>query len=345
MFKRRSESSSQSEQAEQPFVSRRGQKPPQPKKTRVSRPESNINSKEGASLLNRSFTSSAKGSWRNASINNLEQQKKQEVDRQIKEKNKIINRRKNLKVTLKITAVIVLFFIGYLLLCLTSKRVELKLEGVPNANTEYTSSIKSAVDKSVGGGIIGYVKPAFNRYDSIRKDLVVGRDDVDRIDMKFNLFKLRTEVKLKVNVPIIKWISPEGRATYVNQKGQVYEPPKELVDTYKPLEIGGTGLGATSNSKIPVSADKLAWIVSLVPELRNGGLAPSKVNVISDSIKSVEVLLEGKSVRLIFSTEEDAAGSGISAVKSVKFLESSREGGVKGLSYIDVRSPERVLYK
>lgn len=325
------------------FVSKRGQQKPAYKQSYKS---NKVSTEKGeASLLNRSLSPSVKSSWRNSSINNLEQQKRKEVDKQIKEKNKIIKRRKNFKATLKIGAVVVAFFVIYLILCLTSKRAELSLDGVPNTKTDYSTSIKKAVDKEVAGGIVGYVKPSFNRYEDIKEGLISGRDDVDTVDLKFNLFKLRTEVKLKVNVPIIKWISPGGKTTYVNQKGQVYNPPKELVDTYKPLEIGGTGLGSEANAKIPVSSDKLAWIVKLVPELRGGGVEPSKVNVMAESIKGVEVLLEGKETRLIFSTEEDAIGSGMAAVKSVKYLERSREGGLVGLSYIDVRSPERVLYK
>lgn len=347
MFKKsRSSRNSDSlkQEFEPSFVSKRGQHNKSVSNTRSSKKP--INSKhEEVSLLNRSFNSEVKASWRNTSINNLEQQKKQEVDKQIKEKNKIKKRRKNFRITLKAAVILFGLLSLYLLVCGASKRVKLDVEGVPGARTDYNLAIEKAVEERVGGGIVGYVKPAFYRYDDIRKGLITGRDDVDRIELKFNLLKLRTEAKLKVNVPIIKWVSPDGKTTYVSQKGLIYQPPQELVDAYKPLEIGGTGLGSEESAKIPVSADKLAWIVRLVPELRGGGVVPSKVNVLAESIKGVEVLLEGKGTRLIFSTDEDAVGSGVAAAKSVKFLERSREGGLEGLSYIDVRSPERVLYK
>jgi hypothetical protein len=323
----------------EPFVSKRGQNINNKNKKPV-RSSSEVNS-----LVNKAATSNSKLSWRpNQSINNLEQQKKQEVDKEIKEKTKLIKRRRNLKVTLRLVVFFLVLILIYFSLCFSSKRVNFSVDGLENG-ASYSESLGSAVNSAVGGGVIGNVQPAFYRYEKIEKTLTSSREDVDSIDLKFNLLKLRTDAKVHVNIPIIKWVSSDGKTSHVDQKGEIYSPPDELVKLFSPLEIGGTGLGAVSGSRIPVSPDKLAWIVKLVPQLRQGGVEPSKVNVVAESLKGVEVLLVGKDTRLLFSTDEDPVRSGVAAAKSVKYLEQSRAGGLAGLSYIDVRTPERVLYK
>lgn len=323
----------------EPFVSKRGQSTSSRSKKPV-RSASEVNN-----LVNKAATNNSKLSWRpNQSINNLEQEKRLEVDKEIKEKSKLIKRRRNLRVTLRLAAFLLALVAIYFLLCLFSKRTNFSIDGLENG-TSYSESLGSAVDGAVGGGLIGNVKPAFYRYNKIEKTLTSAREDVDSVDLHFNLLKLQTDAKVHINVPIIKWVSSDGKTSYVDQKGEIYNPPDELVKLFSPLEIGGTGLGAVSGSRIPVSPDKLAWIVKLVPQLRKGGVEPSKVNVVSESLKGVEVLLVGKDTRLLFSTDEDPVRSGVAAAKSVKYLEQSRAGGLAGLTYIDVRTPERVLYK
>ncbi len=325
--------------SEEVFVSKRAPRTPSSNKKPVRNP-SELNS-----LVNKTVSDGGKFSWRaNQSINNLEQQKKQEVDREIKEKTKLIKHRRNMKVTLRLAIFLLAVGSIYFSLCYFSKRSNLSIEGIDN-NSTYAGSLQKDTSKAVGGGVVGNFKPSFNRYKDIETALKRSRADVDSAQLKFNLFRLRTDVTVQINKPIIKWVSAEGKVSYVDQKGRIYNPPEELVKFYNPLEIGGAGLGSEAGSRIPVSPERLAWIAKLVPKLREGGVEAAKVNVVVDSLKGVEVLLAGKETRLLFSTDEDPARSGISATKSIKYLEQSREGGLTGIAYIDVRTPDRVLYK
>jgi len=319
------------------FVSKRVQTGTKKKSVRSSTEVSN--------LVNKTVAAGGKLSWRpNQSINNLEQQKKQEVDKEIKEKTKLIRRRRNLRVTLRLAVFFFSMLVLYFSLCYFSKRANLSVEGL-DGNSAYVKDLEKDVSKATSGGLLGSVKPSFSRYKDIETNLRKNREDVSSVELKFSLFKLRTDVKVHVNKPIIKWISAEGKTSYVDQKGRVYEPPEDLVKLFNPLEIGGAGLGTESGSKIPVSPEKLAWIVKLVPKLREGGVEATKVNIVADSLKGVEVLLAGQETRLLFSTDEEPIRSGVAAAKAVKYLQQSRAGGLVGLAYIDVRVPERVLYK
>lgn len=311
----------------------------------------NVSSKSANSSRNSRYESRVKtssvesgASWRpNQSINNLEQEKKREVEKEIKEKNKLRRRRRNARVTLKL-AIFGLVFVGiYIALCMVSKRVEYG-DSLQSVNV-YSESMEKEAQKAVSGGIIGNIKPSFSRYDEIRTSIIKDNPEVDSVAVKFNFWKMRTDVKLKIETPIISWKISEDKTAYVNEKGEVFEPPLSLVELFKPLEIAGTGLGATSNQAIPVNNDKLGWIVAVVPEIRNGGVEASKVNVAGETLKNVEVELAAGNIRLIFSTEEDPVRSGVAAAKSVKYLERSRQGGLEGISYIDVSNPDRVVYK
>ncbi len=283
------------------------------------------------------------GGWRpNLSINNLEQEKKREVEREIKEKNKLRRRRKNTRTILKLALFGLLFLAVYFGLCWGSKRMI--YSDSLGGESAYSSQMREVAQNAVRGGFLGNVKPSFGRYQKIEKGIMGQHPEVDGVAVKFNFWKMATEVKLKIEVPIISWQISAGRTAYVNEKGEVFEPPASLVALFKPLEIAGTGLGATTDDSLPVNSDKLRWIVAVVPEIRNAGIEASKVNVAGESLKSVEVELSS-GVRLIFSTEEDPVRSGVAAAKSVKYLERTRQGGLGGLSYIDVSNPDRVVYK
>ncbi len=283
-------------------------------------------------------------SWRpNLSINNLEQEKKREVEKVIKEKNRLRKRRRNVRVTVKLVSFGLAFVVAYLGLCVVSKRVA--YSDSLGTDNPYSKQMQEVAQGAVGGGIIGNVKPSFSRYEDIQNAIIKKNPEIDSVAVKYNFWKMRTEVKLKVETPIISWKINEGKTAYVNEKGEVFEPPVSLVELFKPLEIAGTGLGATSNQTIPVNNDKLRWIVAVVPQVRNGGVEASKVNVAGETLKNVEVELATGGIRLIFSTEEDPVRSGVAAAKSVKYLEKARQGGLVGISYIDVSNPDRVVYK
>jgi predicted nucleic acid-binding Zn ribbon protein len=208
------------------------------------------------------------------SINNLEQEKKREVEREIKEKNKLIKRRKNTRTVLKLAIFALLFVMVYFGLCVGSKRMIYSdsLESSFGAENEYSEQMRAPVQKAVNGGLVGNFKPSFSRYEKIQKSIVAAHPEVDKVDAKFNFWKMATEVKLKVEIPIISWKIAEGRAAYVNEKGEVFEPPASLVALFKPLEIAGTGLGATNGQSVPINNDKLKWIVAVVPEIQKSGI-------------------------------------------------------------------------
>lgn len=285
--------------------------------------------------------------WRpNASINNLEQEKKKEVDREIRDKIKRRRHKLRLRLTLRTVVVVAACVLVYTLIGLASKRINLNLDN--KVNDDYKSGLKSSISKDMGGtGILSYIRPPFIRYRAVERSLEKERDEIDSARLHFNLFKLRTEADLKTNIPLVKWIGSDGRPSYVDQKGRVFEPPTSFVEEFKPLEIGGTGLGAQPGSKVLASSDKLTWVVGLIPVLRSQGLSPIKVNIDAQSYKSIDVLLDGVEARLIFSIDEDFTRSGIAASRAVKYIE--KEGGgeqaLKNLTYIDIRTPERVLYR
>lgn len=284
-------------------------------------------------------------SWRpNLSINNLEQEKKREVEREIKEKNRLRRRRKNVRATIKLSIFAVVFLAIYLGLCLLSKRVSYS-DSLNNAESSYSKHMQAEAGKAVAGGLLGNIKPSFSRYQEIKLSIIERNPEVDSVEAKFNFWKLSTEIKLKIETPIISWKISGGKTAYVNEKGEVFEPPVSLVELFKPLEIAGTGLGSTSNNSVPINNEKLKWIVAVVPAIRSNGVEASKVNVAGETLKNVEVELSSGGVRLIFSTEEDPVRSGVAAAKSVKYLQQSRPGGLEGLSYIDASNPDRVVYK
>lgn len=312
------------------FVSSRTQPP---KKKRSAAPAS----VSPSSLANSSV-------WRpNASINNLEQEKKKEVDREIKEKNRRKRRRVQVKLTFRLVVIIMAAVGIFLLLGASSKRVHINLDN--GAGTAYEQELQSSLNSDVNGGVIGYLRPAFLRYRKIETKLEKQRDEVDTAKLHFNILKMRTEAEIKTNIPLVKWMGADGRPSYVNQKGRVFEPPTSFVSQFNPLEIGGSGLGAEPGSKVLASSDKLAWVVGVIPVLREQGIDPSKVNIDGQSYKSVEVLLNGVDTRLIFSIDEDVTRSGIAAARAVKFIQKGGVEALKGVSYIDVRTPERVVYK
>ncbi len=284
------------------------------------------------------------GVWRpNASINNLEQEKKKEVDKEIKEKNRRKRRRVQIKVTLRL-AVIVLVSVGiFLLLAISSRRVHLNLDN--GGGTSYEQDLKNSLNSQLDGGIFGYIRPAFLRYRGIESNLEERRDEVDSAKLHFNILRMRTEADIKTNIPLVKWVGADGTPSYVNQKGQVFEPSTSFIEQFKPLEIGGSGLGTEPGSKVLASSDKLAWVVGVIPVLREQGIDPSKVNIDAQSYKSVELLLNGVDTRIIFSIDEDTTRSGTAAAKAIKFIQKGGAEALRGVTYIDVRTPERVLYR
>lgn len=290
----------------------------------------------------RAFVNS--GIWRpNASINNLEQEKKKEVDQEIKEKNKRKKRRIRARLTLRF-ALLALGAVGvFLLLGVASRRVNVNLEH--GSGTAYQEEITKSLSSDLDGGLLGYIRPAFLRYRVIEGNLERQRDEVDAAELHFNLFRMRTEATIKTNTPLVKWLSADGSPSYVNQKGQVFEPPTSFVGLFNPLEIGGSGLGTEPGSKVLASSEKLAWVVGVIPVLREQGIEPSKVNIDAQSFKSVEVLLTGVDTRIIFSIDEDATRSGIAAARAVKYIQKGGVEALKGVGYIDVRTPERVVYR
>jgi hypothetical protein len=323
---------------EQQFVSKRVQQKPVNRSRRVSpaKLKNNVSSNPNV-IANTSV-------WRpNASINNLEQEKKKKVDLEIKEKNRKRRRRIRTRLTLKFSLVVIGFFGLFLLLGVASKRVNVALDY--GEGTAYEEDLKSSVNAEVDGGLLGYIRPAFLRYRLIESSLEKQRDEVDKVEMHFNLFRMRTEAEVKTNTPLVKWIGADGSPSYVNQKGQVFEPPTSFVTLFNPLEIGGSGLGSEPGSKVLASSEKLAWAVGVIPVLRGQGIEPSKVNIDASSFKSVELLLPGVETRIIFSIDEDVNRSGVAAARAIKFIEKSGVGGLPTVGYIDVRTPERVLYK
>lgn len=284
------------------------------------------------------------GVWRpNASINNLEQEKKKEVDLEIKEKNRKKKRRVRARITVKFSLVVLGFVVGYMLLGMASRRSNVTLDN--GEGTGYESELASIINSDVDGGFLGYIRPAFLRYRSIESRIEEQRDEVDEAKLHFNLFRMRTEVDVKTNIPLVKWIGADGSPSYVNQRGEVFEPPTSFVNLFKPLEIGGSGLGTEPGSKVLASSEKLAWAVGVIPVLREQGIEPSKVNIDAQSFKSVEVLITGVDTRIIFSIDEDVSRSGVAAARAIKFIEKGGVEALRGVGYIDVRTPERVVYR
>ncbi|HRV76373.1 MAG: hypothetical protein H6799_01875 [Candidatus Nomurabacteria bacterium] len=309
-------------------------------RTRTSQKKKLSVSKENTTLNSLANT----GVWRpNANINNLEQEKKKEVDREIKEKQKRKNRRIRARLTLKFLMVVLTVLVIYAIIGISSKRVHIILDN--GAGTAYESDLKIDLNKDLDGGLFGYVRPAFLRYRSIEGSLIDNRDEVNIIKLHFNIFRMRTEAEIKTNSPLVKWIGTDGKPTYVNQKGRVFEPPPNFVAQFKPLEIGGSGLGAESGSKVLASSDKLSWVVGVIPVLREQGIDPIKINIDAQSFKDVEVLINGFETRVIFSIDEDVTRSGIAAARTIKFIQKGGVEVMKGVGYIDVRTPERVLYR
>jgi hypothetical protein len=322
----------------EPFVSQRGQK-----SSKKREKHDVASSLESTRKLAKEATKSAVA-WRaNLSINNLEQEKRQEVDKEIREKNKLRKRRRTFRLTLKLGSLLIAVVGLYLLICSLSKRVSYS-DNLPS-NSGYSKLLEGELQKAASGGLIGYIKPGFMRKESIEVNLAKARAEVDGVNLKFNYLKMEMEAEVRVEIPLIKWSSPDGKTVFVNQKGQIFDPPADLVALFNPLEIAGAGLGSEVGSNKPVSPEKLAWIVVLVPALKEGGVEPSKASVVADSLKTIEVSLPDKQTRLIFSTEEDPGRSGVAAAKAVKYLEKSRAGGVGSLLYVDVRTPERVVYR
>lgn len=284
------------------------------------------------------------GVWRpNASINNLEQEKKKEVDQEIKEKLRKKKRRVRTRLTVRFILVLFTFIVTFLLIGMASKRVHINLDN--GGGTVYEQELAGSLRSDLDGGVLGYIRPAFLRYRVIEGNLEKQRDEVDAAELHFNLFRMRTEATIKTNTPLVKWLSADGSPSYVNQKGQVFEPPTSFVGLFNPLEIGGSGLGTEPGSKVLASSEKLAWVVGVIPVLREQGIEPSKVNIDAQSFKSVEVLLTGVDTRIIFSIDEDAARSGIAAARAVKYIQKGGVEALKGVGYIDVRTPERVVYR
>lgn len=282
------------------------------------------------------------GLWRpNASINNLATEKKKEVDKAINEKVKLRKRRFRARVIAKASLVTFILVGGFFLIGLSSRRLHMEMD--QGASEDYKSSLESSLSNRLNGGILGFVNPAFMRYRAIEDAVPKQKDEVGSLDLSYNFIKFRTEAKVKMNVPLVKWVSPEGSVSLVNQKGRVFEPDPGFASGFKPLELSGSGIGVAEGSKAIASADKLEWVVSVIPVLREQGIEPTKVNIDGESFKNVEVVVG--ETRLIFSIEEDSGQSGFAAAKSINHLQKSRAGGLAGLSYIDVRSPERVLYR
>jgi hypothetical protein len=282
--------------------------------------------------------------WKpNASINNIEYEKKKEVDQEISDQNKRRKRRQRARTTLKLSLVAASLLVLFLLLGLSARRVNLSVDGV--GKNEYYTELDSYVSKSVGGGILGYVHPSFFRYENIEKNVVEDREDVGELELKFNIWKLRTEARILPNIPLVKWVGNEGNVSYVNQKGLIFNPPEELIELSKPIELGGSGIGVEEDSNVLARSDKLNWVVSVIPILKEQGIVPQKVNIDAGSFRAVEVLLNGYETRIIFSVDEDPAQSGIAAARSVKFLQKGGVEVLKSVGYIDVRTPERVVYR
>lgn len=329
MFKKKA----QPEVEREGFVSSRTQLP---KKKRLTPPKG-TSSTSLSSLAN-------SGVWRpNASINNLEQEKKKEVDKEIKEKDRRRRRRVRVRITLRLVVLVAIGIGLFLLLGASSRRVHLNLDN--GAGTAYEDDLKSSLSSDLNGGLMGYIRPAFLRYRHIESQLIEQRDEIDSAKLHFNILRMRTEAEVKTNIPLVRWVGADGIPSYVNQHGQVFEPPTSFVEQFKPLEISGSGLGSEPGSKVLASSDKLAWAVGVIPVLREQGIDPVKVNIDGQSYKSVEVLINGVDTRLIFSIDEDVTRSGIAAARAVKFIQKGGAEALKGVGYIDVRTPERVLYK
>lgn len=328
MFKKRV----QPEEEEQQFVSKRVQQ------KSVKKSKSN-----GSPKLNPDALAN-NGVWRpNASINNLEQEKKKEVDLEIREKNRKKKRRVRTRMTVRFSLVVLGFITVYILLGMASGRANVTLD--KGEGTGYEEELVSIINSDVNGGILGFIRPAFLRYRSIESKIEKQRDEVDEAKLHFNLFRMRTEASIKTNTPLVRWIGADGSPSYVNQRGEVFGPPTSFIELFKPLEIGGSGLGTEPGSKVLASSEKLAWAVGVIPVLREQGIEPSKVNIDAQSFKSVEVLLTGVDTRIVFSIDEDVKRSGVAAARAIKFIEKGGVEALKGVGYIDVRTPERVVYR
>jgi hypothetical protein len=329
MFKKKDGDDKISEEVR--FVSRRSTLVHSPKR-------SNLGVKDVKSTQGKSY-------WKpNASINNIEYEKKKEVDYEISEQNKRRRRRSRVRATLKLSLVGFTMLALFLILGLSARRVSLRVEGV-EVGTDYYNDLSSYVSGSVGGGLLGYVHPSFFRYEELEESTIEEREDVGELDLKFNIWKLRTEATISPNIPLVKWVGSEGKVSYVNQKGLIFSPPEELIRLYGPVELGGSGIGVEEGSGQLARSDKLSWVVSMIPILKEQGIVLERVNIDASSFRIVEVYAEGLEFRVIFSVDEDPAQSAIAAARSIKYLQKGRAEDLDAVEYVDVRTPERVVYR
>jgi hypothetical protein len=297
----------------------------------------------------------------NKNINNLEQEERRKVEKEIKARERVASKRRKARFLGKTWIGILSLVVILVLLCQVAARSEVRFSNPEALGDSYKNRTNSLVEAKVKGGTFGFIRPSFTRIDQIRDGVLESGSEFRAVNAKFNLFKFRVDLEIENRVPVLEWNDPrlkDGKV-WIDDAGYLFSPDPEYLAGFKPVVVGGTGLSladqggdnqkvdTASGSSPVIGVERLQWISMAIPKMQAGGIGVASVNIDGAKFKEVEVMIksDGGNVRFIFSSEEDPARSAESAIKSIAYLRQSRTEGLAGLGYVDVSSPDRVLYK
>ncbi len=301
-----------------------------------------------ANRVNRKVPKARLSDWKNKiNINNIEQEKRQKVEKEIAERESIklkLKKRSRKKKAIVYTLPAV---IAWMLICSMSYRYEIKFSGVHPPNKEYTDQFSLAVKDSLprsGWGFTRYFVPRFINTKSVANRVQKYGNEIESVNTSFNWIKFRTDVVVVNKVPVLEWTVNGERAIYVDRFGRIFEPSSPAyLQGFSVVAAEGSGLEFDpEHPEVPViGTDRLAFIAAAIPIIQENGLSIASININGQRFKEVEALLGPEQKRVIFSADEDARRSALAAVKAYNHLASK----INGVEYIDVSSPDKVTYK